>query len=59
MRPFLSFFSSFCEQIIQKISSLLKFEILGGFVNRLTADDKYHVWDCENLQFPIPRQLSQ
>ena len=41
-----------------KISPLLKFEILGGFVNTLTADDKYPVWYCENLKFPIQLQLS-
>ena len=35
-----------------KISPLVKFEILGVFVNTLTTDDKYPVPDCENLQFP-------
>ena len=44
--------------MIRKISPLFKFEILGGFVNTLTADDKYPVRDCENLQFPIQMQLS-
>ena len=37
---------------------LLNFEILGLFVNTLTADNKYPVLDCENLQFPIQKQLS-
>ena len=55
---FYHIFSSLWEEIIRKISRLLKIEILGGFVNRLTADDKYSVWDCENVQFPIPRELS-
>ena len=29
------------------------------FVNRLTADGKYPVQDCENLQLPIQMQLSE
>ena len=41
-----------------KIFPLLKFEILGVFVNTYTADDKYPVQDIENLQFPIQMQLS-
>ena len=41
-----------------KISFLLKLEILGWFLNTMTADDKYPVQDCENLQFLIQRQLS-
>ena len=41
-----------------KVSPLLKFETLVVFVNTLTADDKYLVWDCENLKFPIQLQLS-
>ena len=48
---FYHIFSLLWEEIIQKISRLLKIEILGGFVNRLTADDKCPVWDCENVQF--------
>ena len=32
--------------MIRKISPLLKFEILGLFVNTLTVDDKYLVGDC-------------
>ena len=28
-------------------------EILGVFVNTLTADDKYPVRNCESFQFPI------
>ena len=34
-------------------------EVLVVFVNRLTADGKYSVQDCENLQLPIQMQLSQ
>ena len=44
--------------MICKISPLLKYEILGVFVNTLTADGKYTVPDCENLQFPIQMQFS-
>ena len=41
-----------------KISPLLKFQILGVFVNTMTADDKYPIRDCENLWFPIQMILS-
>ena len=41
-----------------KISPLLKLEILGVFVNTLTADGRYRFRDCENLQFPIQTQFS-
>ena len=34
-------------------------EVLVVFVNRLTADGKYPVQDCENLQLPIQMQLSE
>ena len=44
--------------MICKISPLLKLEILGVLVNTLTADDRYPVGHCENLQFPIQMQLS-
>ena len=37
--------------------SLVLGEILGVFVNRLTADGKYPVQDYENLQLPIQMQL--
>ena len=33
-------------------------QILGKFLNRLTANDKYPVWDCEILRSPIQMQLS-
>ena len=39
------------------MSPLFKFEMIGAFVNTLTADDKYPVRDCENLQFPIQMML--
>ena len=44
--------------MICKISPLFKLQILGVFVNTLTDNDKYPVWDWENLQFPIQMQLS-
>ena len=34
-------------------------EILGMFVNALTADGKYPVEGCENFQIPIEMQLSE
>ena len=46
------------REMIWKISPIFKFEILGLFVNTLTADDKYALLDCENLPFPIQMQLS-
>ena len=33
-------------------------EIFGVYVNTLTADGKYPVQYCENLQLPIQMQLS-
>ena len=44
--------------MIWKISPLFKFEILGVFVNTYTADDKYPVGDCENLQVAIQMGIS-
>ena len=44
--------------MIRKISPLLKFENIGVFLNTWTADYKYSVPDCENLQFLIQMKLS-
>ena len=44
--------------MICKGSPLFNFEILGVFVNTVTADDKYPVQDCENLQSSIQMQSS-
>ena len=44
--------------MISEKSSLLKFEIIGVFVNTLTADYNYPVPHCEYLPFPIQMQLS-
>ena len=41
-----------------KISSLLKFEVVGVFVNTLTADENYPFGDFCVLHFPIKMQLS-
>ena len=41
------------------MSLLVIVEILGVFVNKLTADNKYPVEDCENLQLTIQRNLSE
>ena len=52
-------FFSFSGKLIWIISSLVLGEILGVFVNTLTADVKYPVQGCENLQVPIQMQLSE
>ena len=51
-------FSSLWGEMMWETFSLLKFEILGVFVNTWTADYKYKVPDSENLQLPIQMQLS-
>ena len=53
MRPPLSCFSLFSLNFICKISPLILSEILGVFVNTLTADGKYPVQDCQNFLLPI------
>ena len=50
--------SSLWAEMIWKNSPLVKYEVLGAFVNTLTADHKYPVWDCEKLTFAIETQLS-
>ena len=39
--------------------SLVLGEVLGVFVNRLTADRKYPLEDCEKLQLALQIQLSE
>ena len=39
------------------MSPLVLGEVLVVFVNKLTADGKYFVHGCENLQLPIQMQL--
>ena len=55
---FYHIFPSLGGKIIWKIPPLLKFEIIGMFVNTMTLDYKSPVLDCEDLPFPIQMQLS-
>ena len=41
------------------MSPLVLGQFLAVFANTLTADGKYPVQDCENLQLPIQMQLSE
>ena len=41
------------------MSLLVIFELLGVFVNTLTADDKYYLRNSENLLLPIQMQLTK
>ena len=50
---------SLWAKLIWKMSLLVICEILRGFVNTLTADDKYPLRNCENLPLPIEIQLSK
>ena len=59
MRALLLCFSLFWLTLIWKISPLVIGEILGVFVNKLTADNKYPVQDYENLQLTIEMQLPE
>ena len=52
-------FSTFSGELIWKMSPLMLGKILGVFVNTMTADGKYPIQDCENLQLPIEMQLSK
>ena len=56
---FFHVFLSFWEMLIWKISPQLFREILGVFVNTLTAESKYPVEDWENLPLPMQMQLSE
>ena len=44
---------------IWKLSPLVLGEMLGVFLNTLTADSKYPVQHCENLKLKIQMQLSE
>ena len=52
-------FSSFSGKLISKFSPLVLGEILGVFVNILTAHAMYPLPDCEYLQLAIRMQLSE
>ena len=41
------------------MSPLVLGEILGVFLNTLTADGKYRVQDCGNMTLPIQMQLPE
>ena len=59
MRALLSCFFIILREVDLEISPLIIGEILGLFVNTLTAEDKYPVEDLDNLQLPIQMQLSE
>ena len=50
---------SFSGELIWNIPPLVLGEILGMFVNTLTADGMYPVQGCENFQLAIQMQLSE
>ena len=52
-------FLSIWENWVWKMSLLVISEILGLFVNTLTADDKYSLYNSKNLQQPIEMKLSK
>ena len=53
------FFYQSQEKFIWNLSHLGLGEILETFVNTFTADGKYPVQGCENLELPIQMQLSE
>ena len=57
--PFDHICLSFSVKLIGKISPLVLSEILGLFVNTLTAETKYPVQGSEIFQLPIEMQLSE
>ena len=59
MRALLYVFLSFSVKLIWKMSPLVLGEILGAFINSLTAKGKCPVQGCENLELRIQMQLSE
>ena len=59
MRGLLSWFFIILREVDWKMSPLVLREILGVILNTLTANGKYPVPDCENLQLAIQIQLSE
>ena len=59
MRALLSCFSSLSGKLIWKMSPLVSGEILGMFVNTLTADGRYPVQGLQNLTVAFQIQLSE
>ena len=58
-KHFYQVFSSFWGKLIWKNSPLVLGEILGVFVDTLSADAKYNVEYYENLRLKIQMQLSE
>ena len=59
MRALLSCFFIIVREIDLEMSQPVWGETLVVFVNKLSADGKYPVQDCENLLLPIEMQLSK
>ena len=59
MRALLSCLLTFSVKLIRKMSLIVLGEILAVFVKTMTADGKYPVGVCKNLQHPIQMQLSE
>ena len=59
MEALLSCFLPLSGKIISIMSPLVLSEILGVFVITLTANGKYPVQDCENLQLPSEMHISE
>ena len=59
LEHFYHVFSSFSRKLIWKMFPLVLDENLEVFVKTFTADGKYPVQGCENLQLPNQMQLSQ
>ena len=59
MTALLLYFSSLSGKLSWKMTLLEICEILGLFVNTLTADDKYFLSNSENLHQSIQMQLSK
>ena len=59
LTPLLSYFSITWKRLSSKISLLVICEIVGLFVNTLTANDKYSLHNRKNLPQPIQMQLSK
>ena len=59
MRALLSCFFIILREVDSKNVSLVTDEILGVFFNTLTADGKYPVQGCGNVQLPIQIILSE
>ena len=56
---FYQIFSSICGKLRSIMSLLVMCEVLGLFVNTLSADDKYSLCNSEKLPQPIQMQLSK